>query len=70
MIMPEKSRETSVQGLEPLNQLPTTRYFLPMLSMILPVFSQYLHLLPEREYLMIHQMARTPSFQLIFLPSA
>jgi hypothetical protein len=28
------------------------------------------HLPTEREYLMIHQMARTPSFQLIFLPSA
>ena len=86
MILPEKESRDERQGSRALTSYPVVtpeprgadedNSLLPIAlmilsTMILPeIFQSMSHLLREREYLMIHQMARTPSFQLIFLPSA
>ena len=86
MILPEKESRDERPGSRALTGYPVVtpephgaqednpllpRALMILSTMILPeIFQSMSHLPPEREYLMIHQMARTPSFQLIFLPSA
>ena len=86
MILPEKESRDERPGSRALTGYPVVtpephgaqednpllpRALMILSTMISPeIFQSMSHLPPEREYLMIHQMARTPSFQLIFLPSA